>query len=53
MARHIANRTMFIQSTMRIMELYELDGLDFYWKYPGLNGGREEDVETFVKIMKV
>lgn len=53
MARHIANRTLFIQSAMKYVDYFELDGLDIFWKYPGMNGGRLEDIETFVVLMKV
>ncbi|OXA56385.1 chitinase-3-like protein 1 [Folsomia candida] len=52
MARHVANRTLFIRSLIKYVDLYELDGIDLYWKYPGNGDGRPEDGESFVYVMR-
>lgn len=53
MARHIANRTVFVRSAIDYVDTYNLDGIDLNWRFPGVNGGREEDIETFVWVVRV
>ena len=50
------SRAIFIQSVMEFVELYELDGLDIDWEYPGMAGAghtfRAEDKENFTLLLK-
>jgi chitinase len=50
------SRDVFIQSVMDFLTLYDLDGLDIDWEYPGLAGAghafRPEDKENFTLLLK-
>ena len=50
------SRRVFIESAMDFVKLYDLDGLDVDWEYPGLVGAgnpfRSEDKQNFTLLMK-
>ncbi len=56
MARSKETRRKFVQSVVRFIEEYNLDGLDIDWEYPGLPGiGNPyipEDRENFTALMR-
>lgn len=56
MARSKETRRKFVQSAVRFIEEYNLDGLDIDWEYPGLPGiGNPyipEDRENFTALMR-
>jgi chitinase len=55
-ARTMESRRVFIDSAMQILKLYNLDGLDLDWEYPGLPGAgnpfRKEDKQNFTLLLK-
>jgi len=56
MASTAEGRTKFVQSTIKMIEEYQLDGIDMDWEYPALDwagiDAREEDTQTFTLLMK-
>jgi chitinase len=56
MAATLETRTRFIESVIRFLEEYELDGVDMDWEYPGLPGAgnphMDADRENFTALMK-
>ena len=56
MAHTEENRTKFVNSAIRFIEAYRLDGLDIDWEYPGIPAAgikhRKEDKENFTLLMK-
>ncbi len=56
MAKAPETRKKFVESVVRFINEYELDGLDIDWEYPGLKGiGNPylpEDKENFTTLMK-
>jgi chitinase len=56
MARSAGNRKKFVESTIRFISEFGLDGLDIDWEYPGLEGiGNPfipEDKENFTSLMR-
>jgi chitinase len=56
MARSVENRKKFVESVVRFIKEYKLDGLDIDWEYPGMTGiGNPyipEDKENFTSLMR-
>jgi len=56
MALNEDTRKMFVESVIKFINDYDLDGLDIDWEYPGLPGignpYRPEDRENFTALMK-
>ncbi|MBR9998232.1 MAG: chitinase, partial [Cyclobacteriaceae bacterium] len=54
MAASPGNRKKFVDSSIKFMEQYDLDGLDIDWEYPGLRGAGNpyipEDKENFTAL---
>jgi chitinase len=50
------SRKLFIESAVKFVEKYELDGLDIDWEYPGMAGDnnrfRAEDKENYTHLLK-
>ncbi len=50
------SRTKFINSASEFIKMYQLDGMDMDWEYPGISGAgtmaREEDTQNFTALMK-
>jgi chitinase len=49
-------RSKFVRSAIRMIEQYQLDGIDMDWEYPALDyagiDAREEDTQNFTLLMK-
>ena len=56
MAATAEGRHKFVQSTISMIEEYQLDGIDIDWEYPALDwagiDAREEDTQTFTLLLK-
>jgi len=56
MAAKPENRKKFVESVIRFIKKYDLDGLDIDWEYPGLRGAgnpyKPEDKENFTALMR-
>jgi chitinase len=50
------SRSKFINSASEFITMYQLDGMDMDWEYPGISGAgtmaREEDTQNFTALMK-
>jgi chitinase len=50
------SRKLFIESAVKFVEKYQLDGLDIDWEYPGMAGDnhrfRPEDKENYTHLLK-
>src|ERR1700748_1749450 len=50
------SRTAFIESAVKFIEKYQLDGLDIDWEYPGMSGDnhpfRPEDKQHYTLLLK-
>ncbi|KAM7284700.1 uncharacterized protein ISCGN_001794 [Ixodes scapularis] len=53
MARSETHRKSFAESGVSFCKRYRLNGLVLNWNYPGGGGGRPEDKENFVELLKV
>ena len=56
MTRSADNRKKFVESTIRFIREFNLDGLDIDWEYPGMEGignpNIPEDKENFTSLMR-
>ena len=56
MAFTVASRARFIESVVRFITRYKLDGLDIDWEYPGLIGAgntfRPEDKQNYTALLR-
>ncbi|KAG0432542.1 hypothetical protein HPB47_020743 [Ixodes persulcatus] len=52
MARSETHRKSFAESGVSFCKRYRLNGLVLNWNYPGGGGGRPEDKENFVELLK-
>ena len=56
MAATSENRKVFVESVIKFIEEYNLDGLDMDWEYPGMYGAgnpyKPEDRENFTDLMR-
>lgn len=56
MAETPENRKKYVDSVIRFIEQYDLDGLDIDWEYPGMRGAGNpyipEDMENFTSLMR-
>jgi len=52
LAQDPQRRHSFVTSAVAFLEKYNFDGLDLDWEYPGKRGGKPEDKENFIKLIK-
>ncbi|XP_059062527.1 probable chitinase 2 [Achroia grisella] len=52
MASKKESREAFIGSVMAFLEKYKFDGLDLDWEYPSKRGGKPEDKDNYVTLVK-
>lgn len=52
MAQSPDTRRKFINSVVQYVSKYNFDGFDLDWEFPGTRGGRKEDKENFVALVK-
>ncbi|KAF6206607.1 hypothetical protein GE061_017843 [Apolygus lucorum] len=52
MAADPAKRAPFVASALEMVQKYDFDGLDLDWEFPTQRGGRPEDKENFVALIK-
>ncbi|KAG5337146.1 CH3L1 protein, partial [Acromyrmex heyeri] len=45
-------RKTFAKSVAALLKKHSFDGLDIDWEYPNQRGGKKEDIENFVKLLK-
>ncbi|KAL0267981.1 UNVERIFIED_CONTAM: hypothetical protein PYX00_010088 [Menopon gallinae] len=51
MANTHANRKLFINSTMKFIKKFELDGVDIDWEWPGSDGNTKEKIK-FIQLLQ-
>ncbi|KAG8193845.1 hypothetical protein JTE90_029577 [Oedothorax gibbosus] len=52
MAATSATRKIFVDSVVEFVRKYEFDGLDMDWEYPASRGGKPEDKQNFVALLR-
>ncbi|XP_013781598.1 chitinase-3-like protein 1 [Limulus polyphemus] len=52
MAANPASRKVFIDSVVQFLKQYKFDGLDLDWEYPAARGGKPEDKQNFVTLIR-
>ena len=52
MAADPASRQAFARSALAFIRRHKFDGLDLDWEYPGKRGGKPEDRENFILLIK-
>ncbi|CAK9817594.1 Probable chitinase 2 [Anthophora quadrimaculata] len=45
-------RNTFVRSVVNFLQTYNFNGLDLDWEYPGERGGKPEDKQNFVSLVK-
>ena len=52
MAADPVSRRTFARSALSFIRRHKFDGLDLDWEYPGKRGGKPEDRENFILLIK-
>ncbi|XP_023225350.1 probable chitinase 10 [Centruroides sculpturatus] len=52
MAANPASRKTFVDSVVEFLTKYDFDGLDMDWEYPAMRGGKPEDKENFIHLLR-
>ena len=52
MAADDDKRSTFVSSAVQFLKKYRFDGLDLAWAYPTQRGGKPEDKENFIILLK-
>ena len=52
MAADPVSRQTFARSALSFIRRHKFDGLDLDWEYPGKRGGKPEDRENFILLIK-
>ncbi|OQR66805.1 putative chitinase 3-like [Tropilaelaps mercedesae] len=52
MAESPSTRKIFIDSVIQFCKKYNFDGLDMDWEYPASRGGKSEDKQKFVTLLR-
>ncbi|XP_078034702.1 endochitinase-like [Augochlora pura] len=47
-----ASRARFVTSAVHHLQRHNFDGLDVDWEYPNQNGGREEDKNNYIQLLR-
>lgn len=53
MAASSATRKIFVDSVVEFLKKHDFDGLDMDWEYPASRGGKPEDKQHFVALLRV
>ena len=46
------SRKTFVESCLVFLKNFNFDGLDFDWEYPGARGGKPEDKQNYILLLK-
>ncbi|XP_053376417.1 acidic mammalian chitinase-like [Mercenaria mercenaria] len=52
MVTDVTLREKFAQKSVQFLRKWGFDGLDMDWEYPALRGGRPEDKQNFIELLK-